>query len=334
MRNIRWILAAAVVAVAALLPGSASAAPGTWKRVSTMPVGYLAYADAARGADGRLYVVGGSSYDASTSAVHDETYAFDPATKGWQRLADLPAPRERLAVVSAGGLLYAMGGSGVSGNPRAEAWSYDPAADAWHPIAPLPAPREDLRAVVSGGRIFVFGGWNGHRATTTVWRYDAGSDAWAKVSSLPTTRLGFAVANGADGRIYVAGGFVSGDFFHGLRRVDVFNPATGTWSAGVPMPTGRSLLELVRGADGKLYAIAGCCDETFEEHFLGVQTVEAYTPATHAWATKAPMPNQFGSGVYAHSAALAPNGKIYTFGGESTSGEDWPYSAEVDAFTP
>jgi hypothetical protein len=46
------------------------------------------------------------------------------------------------------------------------------------------------------------------------------------------------------------------------------------------------------------------------------------------------MPNQFGSGVYALSAALAPNGRIYTFGGESTSGEDWPYSAEVDAFTP
>ena len=90
------------------------------------------------------------------------------------------------------------------------------------------------------------------------------------------------------------------------------------------MPTGRSLLELVRGADGKLYAIGGCCDETYEEHFLGVPTVEAYNPATRSWAAKAPMPSQFGSGVYGLSAALARNGKIYTFGGEPTSGEDWP----------
>src|SRR4029079_16135381 len=96
MRSTRWIVsaAAAMVAVAALLPGSASAAPGTWNRVSTMPVGYLAYADAARGADGRLYIVAGSSYDANTSTVRDETYAFDPPTKTWKRLANLPAPRE------------------------------------------------------------------------------------------------------------------------------------------------------------------------------------------------------------------------------------------------
>jgi N-acetylneuraminic acid mutarotase len=299
-----------------------------------MPVGYLAYADAARGADGRLYIVGGSSYDANTSTVRDETYAFDPPTKTWKRLANLPAPRENLAVVSAGGLLYAMGGSGASGNPRADAWSYNPATDTWHSIAPLPAVRDELRAAVVGGRIYVFGGWNGHKATTTVWRYDPRTDAWTKNSTMPTTRLAFAVAVGADGKVYVAGGYTIGDFFHGLRRVDVFDPATRTWAAGTPMPTGRSLLELVRGADNRLYAIAGCCDETYEEHFLGVQTVEAYTPATHAWSAKAPMPNQFGSGVYALSAALAPNGRIYTFGGEATSGEDWPYSAEVDAFTP
>ncbi len=334
MRRMRWILATLAIAAAMLVPGTASAAPGTWKRVTTMPVGYLAYADAARGADGRLYVVGGQSYDASNAAVHAEMYAFTPATADWQRLADLPAPRENLAVVSLGGLLYAMGGEGASYNPRAEAWSYDLATNRWHAIAPLPAPRTELHAVVSGGRIYAFGGWDGSRVTSTVWRYDPAPNSWSRLATMPSVRLGFAAAAGSDGRIYVVGGYVTGDFFHGLQRVDVFNPAAGTWSRGRPMPTGRSLLELVRGADGKLYAIGGCCDETYEEHFLGVPTVEAYNPATRSWAAKAPMPSQFGSGVYGLSAALARNGKIYTFGGEPTSGEDWPYSDEVDAFTP
>ena len=334
MRNIRWIAGDGGVAAAVLVPGSASAAPGTWKRVTTMPVGYLAYADATRGADGRLYVVGGPATTRRRGGARRDL-CVHPATRTG---SGSPTCRRRgrgLAVVSAGGLLYAMGGDGCLGEPACGGAGV-PRPGRTNRVAPDRAAArapEDLRAVVSGGRIYVFGGWNGARATTTVWRYDPAPNAGRRLATMPSARLGIRRRERRDGRIYVAGGYVSGDFFHGLQRVDVFNPAPARGRRR-PMPTGRSLLDLVRGADGKLYAIGGCCDETLRGALPRGADRRGVHPGEPALGDEGADAEPVRLRRLRACRGARPNGRMPLFGGEPTSGEDWPYSDEVDAFTP
>ncbi|MGZ4481553.1 MAG: Kelch repeat-containing protein [Gaiellales bacterium] len=324
----------AVSVCAAFLASASSAAPGSWQQISQLPQGYLGWEAAARAADGRLYVVGGATYDGHDLVIRNDAYAFSPRSATWKKLASLPAPRALLAVVSLRGFLYAIGGQGVSGNPRSEVWRYDPRAGRWAAVAPLPSPRTHLAAVASGGAIYALGGWGPLGLTGTVYRYRPATNAWQLVTTIPLPRTGFAAVTGSDGRIYVMGGYTWA-MSQRLRRVDVYDPGSRTWSTATRMPTARFDLAAVRGADGHIYAIAGCCDPTYDEHSLGVTTVEEYNPANQSWQSGPDMPlDPLGAGVFGLAAARAPDGRIFTFGGEVTSGEDWPYSTEVDAFTP
>jgi hypothetical protein len=71
---------------------------------------------------------------------------------------------------------------------------------------------------------------------------------------MPTARYRAAAATAPDGRIYVIGG-KNGD--GELNTVDIYNPATNTWSAGPAMSRGRDALAAALGGDGHIYAIGG-----------------------------------------------------------------------------
>jgi hypothetical protein len=111
---------------------------------------------------------------------------------------------------------------------------------------------------------------------------------------LPTPLFGLgAVAYG--GKIYAIG---SG-------RVEIYDPATNSWSTGAPMPVATTDLAVVLLGDA-IYAVGGANGE-----FTGqVTTLQRYDPVTDTWALKAPM-----SIGRAQLAAAAIDGKLYVFGG-------------------
>jgi N-acetylneuraminic acid mutarotase len=80
--------------------------------------------------------------------------------------------------------------------------------------------------------------------------------------------------------------------------------AQGTWTTKAPMPTART--GVATGiVNGKLYVLGGAAPGP-----SGLNTNEAYDPATDTWTTKAPMPT---SRAYAGAAGIA--GKLYVVGG-------------------
>jgi N-acetylneuraminic acid mutarotase len=83
---------------------------------------------------------------------------------------------------------------------------------------------------------------------------------------------------------------------------------SASWKSLANMPTGRSLLAVVTGPDGRIYAIGG------ENAGGRLDTVEVYDPSTNTWAKAASMPT-----ARNHlAAAVGPNGLIYAIGGVSS----------------
>ena len=95
------------------------------------------------------------------------------------------------------------------------------------------------------------------------------------------------------GRNHVAGGAIAGRLYVvggrpplTLSVLEVFDPATNTWSSRAPMPTGRSghAAAVVRGC---LYVFGGE-GNTSAANGVFPQS-ELYDPGTNSWTSLAPM---------------------------------------------
>ncbi|HET7842359.1 MAG TPA: kelch repeat-containing protein [Terriglobia bacterium] len=143
---------------------------------------------------------------------------------------------------------------------------------------------------------------------------------WTTRAPLPTARLGASAAT-VNGKIYVVGGAgTSGTCGSRVGTLEVYDPATGSWSTRAPMPTPRDSTAAVAVGE-RLYVIGG------DNICLGMlSTVEVYDPITDTWTTKAPMPTPR-SGL----AAAVVDGIVYAIGGVNfTSG----WLATVEAYNP
>jgi N-acetylneuraminic acid mutarotase len=170
-----------------------------------------------------------------------------------------------------------------------------------------------LAAATVNGKIYAIGGRGYSGSLNTVEVYDPSSDTWRTdrsvdfslgtflepLAPMPTARYDFAAAV-VDGKIYAISGVAYGGPTY--DTVEVYDPATNTWSTGAPMPTTAHGLA---GAalNGKIYAIGG-----YNVSFLNTSGV--YDPATNTWSTGAPMPT-----ARASLAAAEANGLIYAVGG-------------------
>lgn len=103
---------------------------------------------------------------------------------------------------------------------------------------------------------------------------DAQSGVWTTKSPMSTPR-DRAAAVALDGKIYVMGGMNSSG---ALSSLEIYNPATDTWTIGASMPGIKS----EPGAavvNGRIYVIGPPDDHLYE-----------YDPATNTWITKSPLP--------------------------------------------
>lgn len=279
--------------------------------------------------DGKIYVAGGLLSPNTGYSAHLE--AYDPATDRWTRLATLPEARHHIALATAGGLLYGVGGfSGGFPNWQAQAsvYVYDPAANRWRDGVDLPAPNAEGVVATVAGKIHVVGGrvratadarhFHTHADTAQAQVFDPASGRWSAIADAPTARNSAASAV-IDGRLYVVGGRQALQQPDGtLRQVnvpnlEVYDPASGRWSTRAPMPQARGGLAAAAWG-GRLYVFGG-------EQWVPAQKVFAdgwvYDPRTDRWAGLPPLPTpRHGLG-----AATVGN-RIHVIGGGTRVGGD------------
>jgi DNA-binding CsgD family transcriptional regulator/N-acetylneuraminic acid mutarotase len=200
----------------------------------------------------------------------------------WVSRAQMPTPRERLAVVIYGDKIYAIAGdtaSGVTGVVEI----YDPGDNSWRVGAPKLTPASNVAAAVVDGLIYVPGGYTAAgEVVTTMEVYDPAHDTWDTRAPLPAPLCAYAIAT-VDGKLFVFGGWDGNSY---VASVYEYAPQKDGWTAKTAMSTARGFTAAGVVA-GKIYVVGGY-DGTTE-----FALCEEYDPAKDdgkvPWTIKAPM---------------------------------------------
>jgi len=192
------------------------------------------------GSDGRIYLIGGLGHpleelDPKRQAqLLGSVEVYDPASDTWGSAAPLPTPRQLFAATTgADGRIYVFGGCECRG------WVKVQPED---PKAVQLAARERLAQATSVGAVEA---------------YDPATDTWETRAPMLTPRQMLAAARGADGLIYVIGGVPRYGSAESLATVEIYDPATDSWSEGPSLRTPRHGHAAVATRDGRVYAIGG-----------------------------------------------------------------------------
>ena len=225
----------------------------SWEDVADLNFGRHAFAGATDG-DGRVYAIGGGT-DPRTVERYNDTL------DQWDMVESMNVARSHVAATTGlDGRIYAIGGStATAALDMVEV--YDPATDTWD-ILPeaLNTTRVSLAAATDlQGRIYAIGGvTTGHTPLSTVERFDPANPGlgWQYVDSFNSTpsrgELPAAVTD-SEGRIWLIGGGGIPQY----ADVEIYDPATDSWSFGPSLNQARNGLGAAMGDSGLLYAIGG-----------------------------------------------------------------------------
>jgi Kelch motif len=191
------------------------------------------------------------------------------ATSDWQSLAGGGGSGRPLVAAASNGKLYALYiGTGIFK-------SFDPVANTW---ASQASHAGSGAAIAGGDHVYLFGGRSSSTpALGSVAEYDPAANAWSARASMPVAVASGAATIGPDGRYYLVGGMDNetgptcdrnGGCFYG--GVQIYDPATNSWSLGSAGPSSTSVYEMdaVSPGDGWIYVPSAG---------------EAYSPATDTW---------------------------------------------------
>lgn len=144
--------------------------------------------------------------------------------------------------------------------------------------------------------------------------------AWSLGPSLPLERTEVQVA-ALGSRLFVVGGFPQA----ADARVDVFDVATGKWSAAAPLPAGGNHLA-VAGGDGRVWVFGGlrkdkASDDAFE-----------YDAASDRWSRlpALPLPCVAGAAVYFERKVHIVGGWC---GGEHDADAHWVFDPQARTYS-
>jgi len=234
------------------------------------------------------------------------------------------------AGISAGGMPVGgnagtMSGAG-SGNPggSSNALTGTPTEEA---LPELDELRQEHSVVTLGGLVYVIGGYVAQKNSASVLAYDPESKTYASVADFPGP-INHGNAGAVNGKIYVAGCYVSSDMQTATTENYAYDPAMDAWTAAAPLPAGTeraAACVAVLGSD--MYVIGGAREGK------SVDSVAVYDATADSWKTLANLPEK-----REHCAAGAIGGKIYVGGGrlDGISGVEpktWEYDPAKDAWT-
>lgn len=242
--------------------------------------------------DRDVYVYGGHIAPTHNYAVDAVTgkfrrYNLDKNGGAWEELPGGP-PIQGLALVAHGGKVYRIGGMQPRNKATEKASNFsldsvavfDPKVGKWADFVPLPEGRSSHDAAVVGDSIVVIGGWTMNGAekrgefvdTALVLDLSHEKPKWKTVPQ-PFKRRAFNVGVSA-GKVYAVGGMNADEEIE--RTVDVFDPATLTWSKAPDLPGVKrngfasavcaSDDKIVASpSDGKVYMLTGAKDAQWTE---------------------------------------------------------------------
>jgi N-acetylneuraminic acid mutarotase len=182
-------------------------------------------------------------------------------------------------------------------------------ANTWTPLAPVP----DLNNAEASGvyapnvnKLFVFGGENIETVTivNTTRIYDIATNTWSTGAPMPDVRA-FMGSGYFNGKIYLVGGYNTGNVDPSFGQVWVYNPVTNTFNTSrtsMPITMGGPGLGII---NGHIYIAGGR-----NLNNTNLNTLYDYDIAADTWTQRANLP----TGINVPGSAVI-GGKLWVFGG-------------------
>jgi N-acetylneuraminic acid mutarotase len=167
----------------------------------------------------------------------------------------------------------------------------------------MPESLGEVAGGVIGGKLYLVGEGSGNTLA-----YDLATGGWTNALA-PRPHVGdHHSAETFEGRLYLIGGFHGGS----EGRVQVYDPASDTWSVRASMPwPGGSVSTCRIGA--RIYAAGGIVGSTTVDHCA------VYNVLTDTWTPRASMPAGQGRN---HAAAETDGQRFWIFGGRGVGSGD------------
>lgn len=286
-------------------------ATGYWQTTGTMNQARY-YHTATLLGNGKVLVVGGLG----VSGVLASAELYDPTTGMWTITGSLNQARQyHTATLLANGQVLVVGGyvPGFFDVYLTSAELYDPITGTWTMTGTLNESRgEHTATLLNNGQVLVVGGYagpSGLRASTEL--YDPNSGLWTMTGSLSgPARRQHTTTLLPNGNVLVAGGSGSGFINGNLSIAELYNPASGLWTATSALNGGRRLHTATLLLNGQVLVAGG--------YSAGgvLATSELYDPATGLWTTTGSMASP---GRIFYTATRLINGDVLAVAGSNDS---------------
>lgn len=271
-----------------IVPVYLLAAGTPWIQVASSPVARVEGATVL--INGKIYVFSGFYNSDLKSTTRVDVY--DPSSNTWTRATDIPLAVTHLNPIFDGKYVWLAGGflGDHPGPATANVFKFDVAANTWSQGPSLPEARAGGALVLHQRNAHYFGGFKDRNTNSSdhwVLNVDTGV-TWTTATPLP------------DGRGHLAGALVNNKIYaiggqHGhdkkpvdLKRVDVYDPQTNTWTEVANLPLGRSHFEpgtFVR--NGEIVIVGGRSNVTNKN---ALQQITKYDPVKNVWQELDPLP--------------------------------------------
>jgi hypothetical protein len=263
-----------VMATPSCSTGATAEQLGAVSRIASMTTSRAAHT-ATLLPDGRVFVAGGLGGDSGVAS----TEVFDPTANTFASGPGMSVARtgHTATLLSNGKVLIA---GGYNGSYLASAELYDPAANSFTPVKAMNAARSGhVATVLPNGKVLLVGGVGvGWTFLSSAEVYDPATNTFTPTGDMLAARESHTATLLSNGKVLIAGG-------HRGRRpsvtiyssTEIYDPATGRFTAGSEMTRIRHKHEAVLLADGRVL-IAGGSDE--RDGHGAYANAEIYDPAS------------------------------------------------------
>ena len=280
--------------------------------------------------DGKVMVLGGNG---QIAGLPSDAEIYDPIDDRWHDAGPLGRPRAdftatKLAdgrVLVVGGVVY---GSEYAWEILSTAEIYDPVARTWTMAGRMAAPRSSHTAtLLHDGTVLIAGGWSDDRAMATAEIYDPSTGTFASTGRMASARYGHTATLLRDGKVLAVRGSSEGDLFTTLKSAEVYDPATGRWTATMGLARGSVSHTASLLPDGRVLVAGGYPGGGPSPPPLAV--AEIFDPESATWSRAADLQVR----RWGHSAVVMADGRVLIAGG---NGSSFGYLdlGSVEAFDP
>jgi hypothetical protein len=211
-------------------------------------------------------------------------------------------------------------------------------ANVWSPTGNLAVARSEHTAtLLQNGKVLVAGGRystgvigpDGKGVTEVAELYDPVAGMWSPTGSLTNARADSTATLLQNGKVLVAGGLIRTFTAPGgtgpTDSVELYDPATGTWSSTGNLAAARAYHTATLLPNG-MVLVAGGSGATP----LPLASAELYDPVAGTWSST----GNLSSPRYAPTATLLPNGKVLVAGGVVVFGPPEESTASAELYDP